>query len=584
MAPFPEQPKGPWASRGVTRHEKQMLQFVVDVLDQPGGRELLLTEDGVRALRRQFGLHDVVFEPAETQRYTEKLFLAALRDLKRKTIQSAYRGVCAVLDAEFEVLQSDSLVPEVLRQSLSRLAGQQAEASGAPWDVSCFLTDDADDREWWGSRAVLDPFMFPAVRGRTRTLGEGEGRIDLERCWQWMGMGDERTTDALLGTYGEKIPLDFRVLPSEVQFRADGTAQIASYVNGLHPSVGGMYDALERVLDAVIPQWQRVLGSFEDCRRIVPDKAFMSGYMSRLRSADSGGRLHPNIAVLNQEQREDFKAARMGEEDSLQVVFRMDNIAGDAVYMQDDDKLRYSVNYSRGEWRRPAPFSEDVVTVAIYCYDADESQGSEVRIQLKQDTSPDVLDACNKHPSSRFIGGNDNVTIRAFNELYNEVEVSPYDSLEGDYPDMDPEKPSAVELLGSVRLAQGRLLVFPASVQHRFWVKGVPSSCGILTMALIDPRRPSRLSTATVPPQSRDYWRAHIRDIPWFRRLPEELWLLINSELDSIKGGGASEGEDDDDDCGQQYPVSRRAAWETRQKVNEARARYEQEIGNTMVS
>lgn len=76
MTPFPEQPKGPWASRGVTRHEKQMLQFVVDMLDQPGGRELLLTEDGMRALRRQFGLHDVVFEPADTQRYTEKLFLA----------------------------------------------------------------------------------------------------------------------------------------------------------------------------------------------------------------------------------------------------------------------------------------------------------------------------------------------------------------------------------------------------------------------------------------------------------------------------------------------------------------------------
>jgi hypothetical protein len=76
MTPFPEQPQGPWASRGVTRHEKQMLQFVVDVLDQPGGRELLLTEDGVRALRRQFGLHDVVFEPADTQRYKEKLFLA----------------------------------------------------------------------------------------------------------------------------------------------------------------------------------------------------------------------------------------------------------------------------------------------------------------------------------------------------------------------------------------------------------------------------------------------------------------------------------------------------------------------------
>ncbi|CAG9949245.1 unnamed protein product [Clonostachys rosea f. rosea IK726] len=586
MTPFPEQPQGPWASRGVTRHEKQMLQFVVDVLDQPGGRELLLTEDGVRALRRQFGLYDVVFEPADTQRYKEKLFLAALRDLKRKTIQSACRGVCAVLDAEFEVLQSDSLISEVLQLSLSRLAGQQAEASGAPWDVSCFLTDDADDREWWGSRAVLDPFMFPAVRGRTRTLGEEGGRIDLERCWQWMGMGDVRTTDALLGTYGEEnMPLDFRVLPSEVQFRADGTAQIASYVNGLHPSVGGMYDALERVLDVVIPQWQRVLGSFEDCRRIVPDKAFMGGYMSQLRSAGSGGRLHPTIAVLNQEQREDFKAARMGEEDSLQVIFRIDNIAGEAVYMQDDDKLGYGVNYSRGEWRRPAPFSEEVVAVAIYCYDADESQGSEVRIQLKQDTSPDVYDACNKHPPSRFTSGNkNNVAVRAFNELYNEVEGSPYDSLEGDYPDMDPEKPSAVELLGSVRLAQGRLLVFPASVQHRFWVRGVPSNCGILTMALIDPRRPSRLSTATVPPQSRDYWRAHIRDIPWFRRLPEELWLLINSELDSIKGGGASDGEDDDDDCGQQYPVSRRAAWETRQKVNEARARYEQEIGNTMVS
>ncbi|VUC31185.1 unnamed protein product [Clonostachys rosea] len=593
MTPFPELPKGPWASRGVTRHEKQMLQFVADVLDQPGGRELLLTEDGIQALRGQFGLDDaeVIYGPEITQRYLEMLFRAALRDLKRKTIQSACAGVCAVLDAEFEVLRSDALVPEALQQSLGRLAGQQAEAGGAAWDVRCFLTDDADDREWWGSRSVLDPFLFPAVRGRTKTLEEG-GRIDLERCWQWMGMGDVQTTDGLLGTYGkDKTPLEFQVLPSEVHFRPDGTAQIASYVNGLHPSVGGMYGALEKMLDVVIPQWQRVLGSFEDCRRIVLGEAFMEVYMSELLYREFNEKqMYQKIEVLNQEKREDFKPARMGEEDRLQVIFRMDNIAGEAAYTQDGGKLEHGDNYSRGEWRRAAPFSEDVVAVAIYCYEADESPGSEVRIQLKQNTSPDVLAGIDAHLNSgngKFLDTTSKISGSVFSKLYDEGEVSPYNDVARDYPGMDPEKPRAAELLGSVRLAKGRLLVFPASVQHRFWVKGVPASCGILTMALVDPRRPSRLSTATVPPQSRDYWRAHIRDIPWFRRLPEELWLLINSELDSIRGG-AADGYDDDEeeesDGSQQYPVSRRAARETRQKVNEARARYEQEITKTMPS
>ena len=55
-------------------------------------------------------------------------------------------------------------------------------------------------------------------------------------------------------------PPDFQLLPCEVQFVPNGRVAISSYINNLHPRRhAAVYGAIETVMAAAIPLWNRVL-------------------------------------------------------------------------------------------------------------------------------------------------------------------------------------------------------------------------------------------------------------------------------------------------------------------------------------
>jgi hypothetical protein len=116
-----------------------------------------------------------------------------------------------------------------------------------------------------------------------------------------------------------------------------------------------------------------------------------------------------------------------------------------------------------------------------------------------------------------------------------------YDSLE-EFMGIKQDE-AALQTLGTVRTTQGRLLVFPNTVQHRVGAfqladASKPGHRKILAMFLVDPNRPI-LSSANVPPQRRDWWAEELlkhRALP----LPNEVFEETISHVDFPLGWQAA--------------------------------------------
>ncbi|KAH7303954.1 major facilitator superfamily domain-containing protein [Stachybotrys elegans] len=544
-----------WRSQGVTQDEKQILQFIAHGVDALLRRET--DPDWHQRLYETCGL-----SPAERRSSSRRaeLFQVALQELQVKANDPTANGIHQVLDAEFQVLLSDSIVPAAVRRQLSMLAEKQDQATSPPWDVWCYLPNqDVLERDWWGVQNTLTPLTYPATRDETRSIEFGE--IPLEGCWRWVGQGTCDNTNRLLDSYvdlgPEANPMQYRLLPSQVEVRDDGSVKIASYINGLHYRVLPMYKVLEDLLQLVIPLWDRAVGSIGDSRRITLDEAFIQDYVKKLRT-DGSDRPQP---AVNAPARPQGKTGMVRGKTSLQIIFQMETFAADTIFPESVRKQAFGVNYSRGNWIHPGPFGEKVVAVCLYCYSMGEDE-EDFRLELIQDTS---LDLFGKFMEAAM---DSDTACQAYNDLFEGFQDTTQDESSDDELDdtNDPVRPCPLNLLGSIRMRPGRLVVFPATADYRIKLPDEFLQLGLLSMWLIDPQRPSNLSTANVPPQSRDYWLAHVRDIPWFQRLPEELWGCICDEIDHLRAvDQLKQAKVEEYHSDEPYPLSRKAAhrkWE----------------------
>ncbi len=53
----------------------------------------------------------------------------------------------------------------------------------------------------------------------------------------------------------------YQWLPANLAFQDDGTVRFTSYINNLHPKHSEIYRLVEKLVDIVIPTWERVLSS-----------------------------------------------------------------------------------------------------------------------------------------------------------------------------------------------------------------------------------------------------------------------------------------------------------------------------------
>ena len=207
----------------------------------------------------------------EELRYKAKLF----EDIGAVTVYTGH------------VVKSDSVVPESLKLEL-----QAAVAK---------LEDVPDKHKDWhpGSDGkVLDlvhPSLYPLVYGRTRVLETG--RTSLEDCIARCGEGkttqipsekDASQKDTYIQSSYYHVALNsysrtFQWLPCMVDISGENckyvccsnpgfknltssVSRITSYINNLHPlKYKGLYQLIERVIDAAIPLWNMTLGPLEFC-------------------------------------------------------------------------------------------------------------------------------------------------------------------------------------------------------------------------------------------------------------------------------------------------------------------------------
>lgn len=188
----------------------------------------------------------------------------------------------AVLDSEWAVVKSDSIISAELKEELKKAVAplENVPASAKDWHPG-------------SKEQVLDlvhPSLFPLIYGRTRILPTGN--IALEDCIQTSGKGEivpvPSEDDCILGERStwpwRHGPAEtaywsnrFQWLPSNVTFSVNDEVKITSYINNLHPvHHNSIYPVIEKFIAKSVPAWNLVLSSYVD-RRVEDLRVPMTG-------------------------------------------------------------------------------------------------------------------------------------------------------------------------------------------------------------------------------------------------------------------------------------------------------------------
>lgn len=161
-------------------------------------------------------------------------------------------------------------------------------------------------------------------------------------------------------------------------------------------------------------------------------------------------------------------------------------------------------DYGGGNWHIEGMLNEHIVATAIYYYDVENT--SESRISFRQEASLDNMDMSYEQDDHQPL-----------------AEIFGTDSLR-DEP--------AIQDLGTITTPQGRLLVFPNTLQHKVASFGLkdrtkPGHRRFIVLWLVDPNY-HIMSTAHVPPQQYQ-WRAEENErlLRVGERLPPELADMV---------------------------------------------------------
>lgn len=484
-----------------------------------------------------------------------------MRELHDKATKFKETGLVHVLDAELTIVKSDTAISSELRDSLR----SQVKV----------LEDVPDSEKDWhpGShRMVLDlvhPSLFPLIYGVTRIMPTGS--VPLDECLNFIGLGvptdlpqwegDAEMSWPPMRQHHHLPPLygKHQWLPTDVELTANGGAVIKSYINNLHPKHHKeLYKTLEKIVEAAVPLWEACLSWQSDRRRIkITDSGSYDWILPEGVKYPRAGRsdVGTTPAVDADGDTQVTDAAQGGGEDEWSDMPDEEE-EDDMDEDEDDDDYKWTDEYQ--DWWREhriltwptlgtyTPIDESQVWTTSTKARELQSVGQDLRRQFADKGGLQVIfKLANIHltPQKAVYGGGEWHIEGSLNEricatvLYYYDEDNITDStlafrhaLDGDHLTMLPEQNEyesleawlgiendgpMVQELGSVLTRQGRMLAFPNIVQHRvgrFELKdrSRPGHRKILAMFLIDPHR--RIpSTATCPPQQKDWWAPMIR-------------------------------------------------------------------------
>lgn len=322
-------------------------------------------------------------------------------------------------------------------------------------------------------------------------------------------------------------------MPCEITFGEDETVKITSYINNLHPKFHQpTYEVLERIIAKIVPMWDVTLSG--DGFHLRPPRLDIDGVEydepeGERPPAENEDELHQNeIYELDDAWRRENQvlrnlpepgsySARAFEEgdkkkntvdlrkdfsgQGLQVIVKLANI-----HLTPDKPT-----YDGGAWHIEGQLNEHICASAIYYYDNDNL--TESHLAFRERVSTDDLTQDKEYEQDEY---------GHFLKLYGIEQNGP-----------------AIQTLGKVNTKEGRLITFPNVLQHKVEPfeledKTKPGHRKILALFLVDPylRIPS---TAHVPPQQKNWWRAMVLDLDRVTDLPPELAeRVVDSEHDLI--------------------------------------------------
>jgi hypothetical protein len=482
-----------WLGRGVGFEGRMVYMSVAGLTNDPDW------EDLERIRKDQTHVQKVLSEHGANHNIEVVLIILEQMAEDHKTL-----GYFTLFDHDLCVPVADRAFPASIDTALKDFARRNTTSRKEDWQARLIDRPGAAEPEIWGVHAYLDPMTMLADNCRTETLDKGE-TVDSSRPWDSMGKGTIYNTGLAIS-----LDEDFQRLPSQVEIR-DGHAKITTYVNGLHPWESAMLATFEEMIDRILPMWQRCIDSTFSRHELVLDPE------------DDLKLVYEPCTPLPRPDKMDL----LSPDSDLQVIIQGETIDSDT---ELGGVFPDSFVHSRGWWRSAGNPGENVCAVAIYCYDMHPDAHLSLRLQEPVDTSYlelalSDLAVGERHLVHLYAAMLRNLDLRNWEAGTAELfDASGSEDLPGDNDEDD--RPSG--LFGAIRLRPGRLITFPAALFYRLRIHGRPRRCGLLTMFLVDPNRPV-LSTARVPPQSRDWILPQIRVMPWFARLPEETWQHICS-------------------------------------------------------
>lgn len=359
----------------------------------------------------------------------------------------------------------------------------------------------------------------------------------------------------------------FQWLPCEVSFIKDkgDDVRITSYINNLHPNKHrAMYKAIEKVISKSIQPWNEILGKYQQHYRpariwhneeikqfpgepewinepefldenlecfeenlklveeylclpnspcyIPPEHDEYAGYSynSQRESFSWEGEWwkHPELdtAIYEKWARvrttehpepnlstfDDWKTTEWSDRYSRQTttktrrksvadIFRTAGLQV-IIKLSSIELTPEDPQYNGGNWHLEGKLNEHIVATSIYYFDTENITDS--RIRFRQEAQLDMMDI--------------------------EYDASNHGPVEDVYSVRNLHDCSGVQVIGSVVTKQGRLLVFPNTLQHCVEPFGLKDKTKkghrrFLVVWLVDPHY-RVLSTRNVPPQQADWW------------------------------------------------------------------------------
>ncbi|KAI3338434.1 hypothetical protein F4824DRAFT_80710 [Ustulina deusta] len=507
-------------SAGLKLREVRMMEFMNQITDKPEWDRKVFDEEIVNTWRKEaMGPGAQQMDLDGDVYMTQKMFDNCIKELRDKVHEYQDTRLISILDAEVEVVKSDSAIPSSLADLL--------KAAVKP------LEDVPERQKDWhpgSEHMVLDllhPSLFPMVYGTSRVLPYG--KVPLRGCAKLSGNGETYTlpNQTSRGSGEPALLGSTQWLPSDIAWAPLGGTRITSYINNLHPDDHAeLYGVLEQFVAAAVPLWERCLYT-DGCNNDVTK---------------------PRISQMTQGDDEDFFFPEGVVYDRSPLLEGED----DEDYMWTDEYYNWKIEHRVLTWPEP----DD--------YDPSRARSAEMRPNLRA-MFPDGLQVifklANIHlsPSNPQCGGgslhvegalndrivataifyydSDNITESVLT-LHHPVDSeelrmippqSEFESLER-WLGISTEDP-ALQRLGRVITREGRFIAFPNVLAHqvqpfRLADDSRPGHRKILAMFLVDPHI-RVLSTSVVPPQRKDWWAREVRKIGPLSVLPAEIFDLI---------------------------------------------------------